>query len=491
MLSAKSPLSRLVLFPERFAMRFRLTWAVVVFLAFAHVGVAEPVPGLPDAVGAALVRAKIPPAAFSAYVQEVGRDRPVLAFNADTPRNPASAIKLLTTFLALETLGPTYTWKTTALASAVPRGGVLDGDLYLKGHGDPYLVLERFWLLAREIRLRGVREIRGDVVIDNTHFDMGTVRPGDFDGRPYSPYNVVPDALLVNFQSVNFLFRPDATTGRIEITADPLPANMRIRNQVQLVDGRCGGSRNRINFTVARAGANDEAVFSGRFSRRCREYKVARSVMTGPSYAYGVFRSLWEESGGTIRGSTRVEAAPAGLRTLASVDSVPLTDVITAINKYSNNVMARHVLLTMGVEQFGPPGTVEKGQRAAAQALEQLGLSFPELVIGNGAGLARETRISARNLVRVLLAAESGRYGSEFESSLSLAGLDGTLRRRFRHDEFAGHMHLKSGTLSAVHAVAGYIQTPAGRTFAVAVIQNSGGWGDEAQEALLRWVYKH
>jgi D-alanyl-D-alanine carboxypeptidase/D-alanyl-D-alanine-endopeptidase (penicillin-binding protein 4) len=152
--------------------------------------------------------------------------------------------------------------------------------------------------------------------------------------------------------------------------------------------------------------------------------------------------------------------------------------------------MARHLLLTMGVERFGAPATVEKGQRAADEALTRLGLSFPEFVIGNGSGLARDTRISARNLARVLLAAEAGPYGSEFESSLSLAGLDGTLRRRFRRDEFAGHMHLKSGTLSAVRAVAGYVQTPGGRRFAVAVIQNAGGWGDEAQEEVLRWVYR-
>ena len=471
-------------------MRSRLLWvAALAFFLFARSAATQPVAGLPDTVSAALTRAKIPSAGFSAVVQEVGRQQPILAFNADTPRNPASAIKLLTTFLALETLGPTYAWKTTALAAAQPRRGVLDGDLYLKGYGDPYLVLERFWLLVREIRLRGVREIRGDVVIDNTYFDLGTARPGDFDGHPYNPYNVVPDALLVNFQSVNFMLRPDPESGRVEITADPLPANLLVRNQVQLVDGRCGGSRNRINFVVQRNGGRDEATFSGRFSRRCGEYRVARSLPNGPDYAYGLFRALWEESGGTIRGGSRVAAAPENLKTVVSVESLPLTDVITAINKYSNNVMARHLLLTLGAEQFGPPATVEKGRRAAEEALARLGLSFPELDIGNGAGLARETRISARSLVRVLLAAEDGPYGSEFESSLSLVGLDGTLRRRFRKDEFAGHMHLKSGTLNGVRAVAGYVRAPSGRAFAVAVIQNHSGWGDEAQEALLRWVY--
>ncbi|WKZ12258.1 MAG: D-alanyl-D-alanine carboxypeptidase/D-alanyl-D-alanine-endopeptidase [Gammaproteobacteria bacterium] len=473
-------------------MRFRPHWAAVmaVFLCLGAEA-ADTVQGLPETVVRALVKAKIPPASFSVQVQEIGADKPLLAYQADTPRNPASTIKLLTTFLGLEALGPTYVWKTTALSRAAPRGGVLDGDLYLKGYGDPYLVLERFWLLVRELRLRGVREIRGDLVIDNTFFDVGGARPGDFDGRPYSPYNLVPDALLVNFQSVNFMFRPDPAANRVEILADPLPANLRIRNQVQLVDGRCTGRSNRINFTVAENGGREEATFTGRFSRQCGEYRVARSLLTGPSYAYGLFRALWEESGGTIRGHMRVAPADPALKTLARLESVPLADVITGINKFSNNVMARHLLLTLGAERFGAPATVEKGQRAAAAELARLGLSFPELDIGNGAGLARETRISARSLTRVLLAAESSPFSVEFESSLALPGLDGTLRRRFRNEDFTEGMHLKTGTLNGVRALAGYVRTRSGRKFAVTMIQNANGWGDEAQAAMLRWVYQH
>jgi len=473
-------------------MRSRFLWAMalVAWLVLPVAATGQP-NGLPDAVSAALARAKIPPAGFSAFVQEVGQDKPILAYNADTPRNPASTIKLVTTYLALESLGPTFKWKTTALAAGTPRGGVLDGDLYLKGSGDPYLVLERYWLLIREIRLRGVREIRGDLVIDNSQFDVGDVDPGDFDGRPYNSYNVIPDALMVNFQAVNFMFRPDAAGNRVEITADPLPSNLRVRNQVQLIDGRCGGSGNSINFTVESLGGRDEATFTGRFSRQCAEYRVTRSLMKAPEYAYGVFRALWEESGGSIGGGFRHAVAPAtGMQVLATLDSVPLTDVITGINKYSNNVMARHLLLTLGAQRFGPPGTVDKGRRAIQDELVRLGLAFPELDIGNGAGLARDTRISVRSLTQLLLAAEGGLYGSEFESSLALAGLDGTAKRRFGSKEFAGHMHLKTGTLNNVHALAGYVQTPGGRKFALSMIQNAPGWADEVQQALLRWVMR-
>ncbi len=448
---------------------------------------ADPGTALPETVAAALAKAKIPSSSFSAYVQEVGEDKPTLSFNADTPRNPASTIKLVTTYVGLEALGPTYTWRTAALAEEPPRNGVLDGDLYLKGYGDPYLVLERFWLLLREIRQSGVRDIRGDVVIDNTYFDVGPSRPGDFDGRPYENYNVVPDALMINFQAVNFRFRPDPAASRVAITADPLLANLQIRNQLQLVDGRCS-RQNRINLAVDDTGR--DVVFTGRFSRQCAEFGVTRSVTNATDYAYGLFRALWEETGGTIRGKSRVAAVPPGMKTLAAIESVPLTDVITAINKHSNNLMARHLLLTVGAERFGPPGTVEKGQRALQEELHRTGLDFPELVIGNGAGLARETRISVRSLARVLLAAEAGPFGSEYESSLGVSGLDGTVQRRFRNDELSGHMHLKTGTLNGVRAMAGYVRTPSGHLFAVAMIQNASGWGEDVQSALLRWVYR-
>jgi len=450
---------------------------------------AQAAQGLPPAVSAALAKGKVPAGGFSAYVQEIGKTAPLLAHNADVPRNPASTIKLVTTFAGLEALGPAYTWRTHAFATVAPRAGVLDGDLYLKGFGDPFLVIERFWLLIRELKQSGIREIRGDVVIDNTYYEVGDLRPGDFDGRPYNPYNVIPDALLVNFQAVKFSFRPDPAGRRVEIRADPLPANLTIRNQIQLVDGKCGARANRINFSVAAVNGHDEATFTGRFSRQCRDYEVTRSLMKAPDYAYGLFRALWQESGGILRGGMARRAVPPDATALASLESVPLGDVVASINKFSNNVMARHLLLTLGAERFGAPATVDKGQRAVQVELAKAGLELPELNVGNGAGLSRETRISARNLTRVLLAAAQSPFAAEFEASLAIAGVDGTVERRFRRERFARQMHLKSGTLNGVRAMSGYVQAASGRRFAVTMIQNATGWGEEAQNALLRWVY--
>lgn len=472
-------------------MRYRFLWVATLGLfACATSAHAATQRGLPDSVVTALDKSKIPPDRISAYVHEAGAAEPLLVFNQDVARNPASVIKLVTTYIGLESLGPTYTWKTQAYATAKPANGVLDGDLYLKGRGDPFLVLERLWLLVRSLRNEGVREINGDIVIDNSYFEVGDVDPGAFDGRPFNPYNVVPDALLVNFQSIEFLFRPDPVHGRVEIVPEPMPANLEIRNQMQLVDGRCGGKRNQISFTVANPPDHDEVTFSGRFSRTCNPYSVTRAVLRAPTFAYGVFRRMWEDGGGMIRGNMRLGSVPPGARTLATLESVPMTDVISSINKLSNNVMARHVLLTLGAERYGAPGTVDKGARAAAEFLGRRGLEFPELDIGNGAGLARETRISVRSLGRLLLAAERSPYRAEYMSSLALAGMDGTMRKRFRNEEMAGRMHLKTGTLNSVRSIAGYVDGRSGRRYVVVMIQNGAGWGAGAQDALLRWVYR-
>ena len=156
--------------------------------------------------------------------------------------------------------------------------------------------------------------------------------------------------------------------------------------------------------------------------------------------------------------------------------------------------MARHLLLTLGAERFGPPATVEKGRRAAMMLLAEQGLDFPELRIDNGAGLSRKTRISAENLGRVLLAANASIYSAEFISSLPLAGLDGTLRKRFLDEGLTGRMHLKTGRLSGVFAMAGYIRAKSGRQYAVVAIQNHPdahrGPGEDVQSEFLRWVYR-
>lgn len=449
---------------------------------------------LPESVARVLSAHGMSASGFSAFVQDTAEDKPFISVNDDVARNPASTIKLLTTYLALEDLKPNYQWKSEVYLGGPLRDGRLEGDLHIKGYGDPYLVIERYWLFLNQLRQKGVRHIDGDLVIDNTYFDVPPGDPGEFDGQARRSYNVVPDAFLVNLQTVSFRFSPNATANRVDIVAEPFPANLEIANRLQLSESGCGGFQRGIAVAFSDAPRPERVTFSGKYSRYCGNYRMSRSVLAPSTFAYGVFRNLWEQGGATLKGTLRVESVPEELEAFHDMESLSLSEIVRLVNKWSNNVMARHLLLTLGVERFGPPATVEAGRRAALEILRENGLNFPELRIDNGAGLSRETRISARSLGELLLAADASNYQAEFVSSLPLSGMDGTMRRRFRDAELAGRMHIKTGRLDDVFAMAGFVRGRSGRDFVVVAIQNDAdahrGTGEEVQSALLKWVYQ-
>jgi D-alanyl-D-alanine carboxypeptidase/D-alanyl-D-alanine-endopeptidase (penicillin-binding protein 4) len=457
--------------------------------------------GLPDRLRQILTAHAAPVGGVGVYVHEVGAPEPLVSVNAAAPFNPASTIKLLTTWVGLEELGPAWRWPTEVYVQGDMQRGVLNGDLIIKGYGDPYLTTERLWLLLRELRLRGLRSVQGDLVIDNGYFADEYGDPADFDGDGLRAYNVFPDAFLVNFQALRLFFEPDPGRNGVRVFADPMPANLSLENRLQLRAGRCGGFRNGVALNLEGGAARDRLIVSGRYGDNCQLYSMTRSVLTGPTFAYGVFRSLWEELGGELVGTLRVApgligAAAAGPEPVlfTRVESPALAEVIASINKYSNNVMSRHLFLTLAAATFEPPATLANARRAAVLALKSRGLEFPELRLDNGAGLSRNTRIAAASLGSLLLSASASPWMPEFVSSLSLAGLDGTLRTRFRGDATTGRMHLKTGRLQDVYATAGYVHARSGRDYVVVILQNYAdadrGPGEEAQAALLRWVYE-
>lgn len=464
--------------------------AVAIAAGLAAAAPAEASEALPPELQQALKTYRLRDRGLSLYVHELDRPEPVLAFNADVPRNPASVMKLLPTLVALEALGPAYTWKTEAYAAGPLRDGVLYGDLYLRGTGDPYLVVEHFWRFLRALRLTGLEEIRGDLVVDQSHFAPGDGRAADFDGRPYRAYNVQPRALLVNFQTVQLRFQPEPHARRLAIMADPLPAQFAIDNRVRLAAGPCRGGARRLAMQVAEHGARPRLVFRGDYPAACGGDEFYRVVAdTGP-YLHGVFTALWRELGGRFEGGAREGPVPAGAELLHSAASPPLADIIRVANKYSNNVMTRQILLTLGAERYGPPGTVEKGEAVIRAWLADSGLDFPELVIENGSGLSREERISARHLGALLQRAWASPYMPEFVSSLPIMAVDGTLRAR--GGALAGRAHLKTGSLNDVRAKAGIVVDARGRRMAVAILHNDvsadTAAGEAFQQAVLSWV---
>lgn len=446
---------------------------------------------LPAPVAQALARAGIPPGAVGLWVQPVDAQAPVVSANASQAMNPASLMKLVTTLAALEILGPAYTWRTEAHAAGPIVDGVLEGDLVLRGRGDPKLTMERFWLFLQGMRARGLREIRGDLVLDRGYFEPVAIDPGRFDGEPLRAYNVPPDALLVNFKAVRFLFVPEGPGGVVKVVPEPHLANVDLASTVRAAEGGCGDFRSGIRLDVRPAAGRAQVAFAGSMAASCGERYWNVALLDHRDYVHGVFRAMWEQLGGTLRGGVRDGTVPAGSRPFTTIESPAAAEILRDVNKFSNNVMARQVFLTLSAETLRLPGRADRSARAVQSHLAARGVDLPELVLENGAGLSREERISAAGLGKVLLAAWQSPVMPEFVASLPLVAADGTMRRRLRDHAAAGQGHLKTGSLAGVASIAGYLLDRTGRRFAVVLIVNhpNAHGSQAAQDALVRWVH--
>ena len=447
---------------------------------------------LPETVARALVQAGIPEASASLYVHEIGAERPLLTAGAERPLNPASTIKLLTTYAGLDLLGPAYSWPTEAYAAGALKDGVLAGDLVIKGSGDPKLTLENFWLLLRALRSRGLREIRGDLVLDRSYFTTEEYDPSRFDDQPTRPYNTGPDALLVNFKAVRLQFIPDADTRTVGIVAEPVLPPVQIVNNLSYdATGPCGDWVSKLKLDAQGSATAARLVFNGSFAASCGERVRNYSVLGHAYYILALFRELWRELGGVLTGSVREGAAGADARLLATVQSPTLSEVVRDINKYSNNVMARQLFMTLGAAGAGAPANSDKSGRVIRQWLAGKGLSFPELVLENGSGLSRVERISARSLGQLLIAAFRSPVMPELMASLPVAAVDGTMKKRLSGADVAGQAHIKTGSLSGVRAIAGYVLDAQGRRVVLVLFINHANAGNAqpVQDALLKWVY--
>jgi serine-type D-Ala-D-Ala carboxypeptidase/endopeptidase (penicillin-binding protein 4) len=445
---------------------------------------------LPAEVAEALKQADIPEFAVGAYVQQVDGAQPLVEWNDRTPLNPASTMKLLTSEAALDLLGPTFAWRTRAYANGTQQGDVLNGDLIIRGSGDPKLVLENFWLFLRRIRAAGIREIHGNVVLDRSAFEQVAYDPAAFDGDPLKPYNVGPDALLLNYQALNFHFTPDPASATVKVLVD-LPLAGYPMVVPTLVDGECGDWRARLRPVID----GNAARFVGTYAASCGEknWYVHPYQMTHTRYFELVFRQLWAGLGGTLTGQVMDGVLPSGARAVAEWQSASLPEVIRDINKYSNNVMAKQLLLTLPIQVLQLQASTERGAAVVKRWLGDKGIDAPELTIENGSGLSRFERISALTMGRLLLAAFHSPTMPEFVGSLPLAGLDGTMQRRLTTEPVAGHAHIKTGSLNEVRAIGGYLLAASGKRYVVVCIINHANAvnGQRAQDALLQWVYQN
>jgi D-alanyl-D-alanine carboxypeptidase/D-alanyl-D-alanine-endopeptidase (penicillin-binding protein 4) len=488
----------------------KLLSAALALLVFSS---ASAVP-LPDSVMQELKKARISQAGIAVEVREVGASTPLISINSQHPMNPASTMKLLTTYAALDLLGPAYSWKTEAWIDGELKDGVLNGNLVLKGYGDPKFTIEQFWLWLSELRARGLRDIRGDLVLDRSYYVLPPHDPAEFDDDPVRAYNVGPDAMLINFNTLRLRYIPDG--GSLRVVSEPPLDGITLENKLTPSASNFNCDNWDDQFSVQPNG--DSVVLQGDYPVGCGEREQNLSVMPHTRYVGALFRAVWKELGGTLQGKELEGTLGENAKLFSVHRSEPLSAVIRDINKFSNNVMARQLFLTLGESmpspletdtsimktQSGASATTafpSRSERAGHMSIERsiltiqswLGrneLQFPELVLENGAGLSRKERISVAHMAELLEHAALHPLSAELQSSLPILGVDGSVKKRLRESSSASHAHLKTGTLEGVKTIAGYVRSNSGREWVVVFFINHpyAKQGQDAQDALIEWV---
>ncbi len=397
---------------------------------------------------------------------------------ADRAFNPASVTKVVTTSTALRVLGSGYTFKTHVLQTGRIVDGVLQGDLVVKGEGDPTLTVERLWRIASLVRVAGVHEISGNLLVDDTYFD--TVRTGigyeDFDDD--RAYTAPLGATSATWNTVDVVVRAGAKPGLpAEVVLDPPTAYVRLVTRA--VTG-AAGTRRRVKVAIE----NRVITVTGSMPLGAPEKNYYRPIDDPPAYFGTLLSEYLAEDGILIHGKVQTAAAPPSAQLLFDFDSEPLGVIVRDLNKFSNNFTAELLLKAVGAAKYGPPGTTDKGLAAEKEFLQGLGIDPKSFTIQNGSGLTRDNKISPRLFVKVLIADHDDfQVRGDFLASLGIAGEDGTMRHRMVGTAADGNLRAKTGTVDNSSCIAGYARAANGHLLAFSILMN--GTEGRARRAVL------
>ena len=460
---------------------FIVLWAVV--LGFGHLP-ARAGEALPLKVENALRQAAIPSEALSVVVLPLGAGAPKLArlgHQAQVPRNPASLMKLVTTSAALDLLGPAFSWRTPVGVDGVVRDGVLQGNVYIRGQGDPKIGVEQIWLILRRLQGMGIQKIQGDIVLDRSAFEVPPQDPGSFDGEPLRPYNATPDALLLGYKAYLLYFVPDAANKVARIHAEPPLAGVQVPSSVALSYGECSDYRGSLKADFQ----NPLRIsFAGAYPLACADKVWPVAYADPPQFAARAIHGMWLQLGGQLSGAVRDGATPPQLKPLWSHESPSLAEVVRDINKFSNNVMADQVFLTLGLQQRGLGNASNSKAVIDAWWHERFNSEPPWM--DKGSGLSREARITPQALALLLQWVWAQPFMPELMASLPLTGVDGTLKR----SKSAASAHLKTGSLRDVMGIAGYVEGAQGQRYVLVAMVNHAN-AHQARpvlDALIDWT---
>lgn len=443
---------------------------------------------LPPVVQATLSRSALPADAASIWIAPVDGGAPIVEWNSRVPRSPASVTKTITTGVGLLLLGENYRWKTEFYTDGKIADGVLNGNLVIKGYGNPYMVEERLVEMIDALQNLGISHIDGNVVLDNSYFISEVETPDAFDGNGMEPYNALPSALAINFRTIDLIF--NVHKGKITVSSDPELTYTTIQNQVKTSRSkRCRGNGFAPHISINR---NREIItVSGTVSTACRHKRLTKVLTDAGDLFFGNFKKFWQAAGGQISGQWLYGQADDSLTLLYRSQSRPLYEQIAAMNKHSNNLMTRQLFLTLGAEQTQPPATLVKSRAVVMNALEKMGIPTHSLFIDNGSGLSRQTRLTAEQLGQFLIAMQHSQARLPFENSLSIAGVDGTLRHRLRNTPLENNAIGKTGTLKNAKSIAGYLTAQSGKKYAYVILLegNKARNGRPLMDEIMQWVY--
>ncbi len=441
-----------------------------------------------------LEKLDIPADSISLTVQEISAEEPVVDWLSEVPRNPASVMKMLTTYAALDKLGPGYQWQTEVRRTGLASDGVLRGDLIVIGRGNPMFVQQDLWSMVNHLDARGISSVAGDLIIDTSYFDLPDHDPGAFDGKAYRPYNAGPDAALFNFSAVDFSLVPRKGYQFVDVRMAPRVKGLEIESAIKQLNGDCRGHRIKLRLDVQPLENGRKVRYTGHYPRSCGRYQLTRSVLPSTELLYGTLSTLIEARGGELSGGLLIGRAPPGSAKLFTLSSKTLAEVVRSTNKFSNNVMSQQLFLTLGAETYGEPATHGKAEKALQATLEDNGIGTDSLVIANGSGLCRQCQVTSETIMELLDAAWQSVYMPEFVASLGVPGIDGSLKKRFPKGSYKGRVHMKTGTIDHVSAAAGYVQSHSNQRFRFALIINHEnvhkGTGQAFQRRLMSWIVK-
>jgi len=443
---------------------------------------------LPAGINAAINKSGIPKNDISIYIKEVGNsNRVVASLNADKVRTPASVIKVLSTYAAVLKLGFDYRWPTKFYMNGKVKSGVLHGDLLVKGFGDPTLSTKDLAGIVANIKAKGIRRITGNIVIDRSYFKVGTKDNSGFDQHTYSPYNAMPDAMMFNERISTICVSPKQN----RVSKKVPDGSYRVVNNLKPVNKPCKGRYSWPSFKVDKSQKTTTVLLRGPISKKCGTRNLCQVITKPYKSFYYALKDALQKSGVVVNGGFRLNKISKNAKELFTHYSKPLEKIISKTAKKSNNLYARHLMLLLGAKMYGAPSTLSKGRQAVAYILKSRGaLKQGSLHIDNGCGLSRSSKITAKILAGVYDHAYL-KYGQRWMNTLSIAGVDGTIRRRFRGTVVRNRAWMKTGTLKRVKNIGGYVKSKNGRLYTVVILVNTkkGNWrASQLQNSIIKWL---